>query len=259
MIWIMLPAYNEEKSLPSLIKKIHEIQKKENFQFKILIINDGSTDNTENIAKSLVNNKRLKIINHIFNRGLGETERTGFEYVALNAKDNDFLIRMDCDDTHEPKYIPLLFRKAQEGFDVVNTSRFAKGGSQLGLNNYRRIISILANLFMKIVFNIKGIKDFSCGYRIYRVSIIKKAINTFGNDFLQLKGLGFTSTLETIIKLKILGCSFSEIPFTLRYDQKISSSKMVASITTLGYLVMAVLYWWPFGGWRKKYKNLKVI
>ena len=65
---------------------------------------------------------------------------------------------------------------------------------------------------MKILFGMKGIKDFSCGFRIYRVKSLKKAIKIFGNDFLQLKGLGFTSTLETIVKLKIIGCSFSEIP-----------------------------------------------
>ena len=166
---------------------------------------------------------------------------------------------MDCDDTHEPSYIPHLLNEIQKGYDVVNTSRFAKGGKQIGVSFYRRLISILANVFMKILFGMKGIKDFSCGFRVYRVKSLKKAIKIFGNDFLQLKGLGFTSTLETIVKLKIIGCSFSEIPFTLRYDQKVSSSKMVTSITALGYILMSIIYWWPFGGWRNRFKTLEKI
>ena len=60
---------------------------------------------------------------------------------------------------------------------------------------------------------------------------------------------------EKIIKLKMIGASFSEVPFVLRYDQKQGSSKMVSSITTLGYIVMTVLYHWPLGGWRSSVKK----
>jgi dolichol-phosphate mannosyltransferase len=71
--------------------------------------------------------------------------------------------------------------------------------------------------------------------------------------------LGFTSTLEIIVKLKLLGCSFSEIPFVLRYDKKIGESKMVGSITTLGYLAMAIMYHWPIGGWKSRYCKINKI
>src|ERR1019366_10362422 len=87
-------------------------------------------------------------------------------------------------------------------------------------------------------------------YRAYRASLIKDAIGVYGNDFIQLKGLGFTCTLEKLVKLKLLGARFAEAPFVLRYDQKVSESKMVSSITTLGYLVMTIMYHWPWGGWR---------
>ena len=57
------------------------------------------------------------------------------------------------------------------------------------------------------------------------------------------------------MKLKLIDATFSEVPFVLRYDQKKSESKMVSSVTTLGYLIMAFLYHWPFGGWRLSYKK----
>ena len=109
---------------------------------------------------------------------------------------------------------------------------------------------------MKLIFNIPGVKDYSCGYRAYRGQVLRDAVRIFGNGFIQLKGLGFTSTLETIVKLKLLGCRFAEAPFLLRYDLKEGCSKMVSSVTTLGYFAMAVLYHWPLGGWRPFYKGL---
>src|SRR5258708_1069238 len=112
----------------------------------------------------------------------------------------------------------------------------------MGVNGYRAALSLCANLFMKVVFDIPGVRDYSCGFRAYRTRVIKDAVSIFGNSFIQLRGLGFTSTLEIMVKLKILGCRFAEVPFVLRYDQKLSESKMVSSLTTLGYLLMGVLY-----------------
>ncbi len=82
---------------------------------------------------------------------------------------------------------------------------------------------------------------------------IQDAIAFYGDNFIQLKGLGFTCTLEKLVKLKLLGASFAEVPFVLRYDKKQSASKMITSITTLGYLIMAIAYHWPWGGWRRYY------
>lgn len=108
---------------------------------------------------------------------------------------------------------------------------------------------------MKVFFPIKGLREYSSGFRAYRAEKIKEAIAFYGNNFIQLKGLGFTCTLEKLIKLKLIGARFAEAPFVLRYDQKASESKMVSSVTTLGYMVMTLLYHWPWGGWRSSISN----
>lgn len=256
MIWILLPAYNEEKALTKLIPKIASFALDQKFEYQVVVVNDGSTDSTELVLKSFSDKAPLHIVTHTINRGLGETERDGFEYIAARAKPEDIVVRLDADDTHEPEYILRLTNKINEGFDVVSSSRFQEGGAQIGVNGYRAFISLCANLFMKFVFNVKGIRDYSCGYRAYRAQVIQDAVSIFGNNFIQLKGLGFTSTLEMLVKFKILGCRFAEVPFVLRYDQKPSESKMVSSLTTIGYLLMGLLYHWPFGGWKRQYKNL---
>lgn len=258
-IWILLPAFNEELSLPLLFPKIRETMNNAGYDYTIVFIDDGSTDNTPNVLEEVKNDYPLMVIRHPINRGLGETERDAFEFVAEHAGDTDIAIRFDCDDTHEPKYMLSMIEKISDGYDVVNTSRFQPGGGQQGVNAYRAFISNCANLFMKMLFNVEGIRDYSCGYRAYRVIVLKDAVKIFGNGFIQLKGLGFTSTLETIVKLKLMGCRFAEVPFMHRYDQKVSSSKMVSSITALGYMMMALLYHWPFGGWRSFYKELAYV
>jgi dolichol-phosphate mannosyltransferase len=168
-------------------------------------------------------------------------------------------VRIEGDDTHEPKYLFDLIEKLKEGYDVVNTSRFQPGGGQMGVNAYRAFISRSANVFMRMMFGIRGVSDYSCGYRAYRARVIKDALDIYGNNFIQLRGMGFTSTLEIIVKLNILGCRFAEVPFVLRYDQKEGGSKMVGSLTMLGYLLMAMLYWWPMGGWRSQYRGLRKL
>jgi dolichol-phosphate mannosyltransferase len=255
-IWVILPAYNEEHSIPKLFPEIRESMNEFEGNYEIVVVDDGSLDNTSKILLELKNQFPVTVLKHKINRGLGESERDAFEYVAENGHDEDIAVRLDCDDTHEPDFILSLIKKLNEGFDVVNTSRFQPGGGQMGVSLYRSIISYCANIFMKLVFNIDGVKDYSCGFRAYRVGILKAAVDIFGNTFLQLKGLGFTSTLETIVKLKLLGCKFAEVPFVLRYDKKVGSSKMITSITTLGYIVMAILYHWPFGGWAWSYRKL---
>lgn len=255
---IILPAYNEESSINHVLSTLDLTIKEHNEEFVIVICNDGSTDRTlEEIRKSSqILATPVHLIDHSYNRGLGETIRDLLEAAVLLAnKENDVIIRMDCDKTHNPKYIPELLNEIHKGFDVVTTSRFFKDGGQTGVTSIRRIISRFANMYMKLFFPIKGLREYTCGYRAYRSTIIKKALLIYGNDFLQLKEFGFTCTLEKIVKLNLIGASFSEIPFVLNYEMKTSKSKMVFSSTTLGYFILAVLCYWPFGGW--KFRNFK--
>ena len=259
MIWIVLPAFNEEASLPTLLPKLDERMQSDKTTYRLVAINDGSHDRTAQILEEFRQRLPMDVVTHPINRGLGETERDGFEFAAARCAPDDTIVRIEGDDTHGPEYVSVIIAKLAQGFDVVNTSRFQPSGGQLGVDGYRAFISRCANFFMQTVFGIPNVRDYSCGYRGYRGRVIQDAIRVFGNNFIQLRGLGFTSTLEIIVKLHLLGCRFAEVPFTLRYDQKQGPSKMVSSLTTIGYLLMAFLYHWPFGGWRRQYKGLAAL
>lgn len=256
MILILLPAYNEAPSIGALLSKIKTIMERHGFDYRVLIVNDGSRDGMLSIVQAYANQMPVEVISHHINRGLWETVRDGFEWAAEHCKPDDIIIRMDADNTHEPKYIPAMISKINEGYDVVIASRFQPGGGAEGLDPYRTLVSRCANLLMKLVFPIKGVKEYSCGYRAYRAEIVQEAIRIFGNSFIDLKGVGFTCTLEKLIKFRMLGARFAEVPFVLRYDQKLSQSKMLSSITTLGYFVLILKYIYPWGKTGKRWQQM---
>jgi dolichol-phosphate mannosyltransferase len=179
MIWIFLPAYNEDEALPKLLPKINNVLKAHHQPFHMVVVDDGSTDRTPEILQEYAQSLPLSIITHPINRGLGETERDGFEYIAAHCHVDDVIVRVESDDTHEPEYIFRMLQKLDEGFDIVNTSRFQPGGGQMGVNLYRATISRAANLFMQLVFRIPGTRDYSCGFRAYRARVIQDAIHVF--------------------------------------------------------------------------------
>ena len=257
MIHVVIPAFNEEVALPRIVTKIDRVMREWDWEYQVIVCDDGSRDGTAEVLDHLRVHYPLTVICHTINRGLGESMRDLLESAAAISRDGDVIVRMDGDDTHEPTFIPRLVSRIEEGYDVVTASRFQRDGGQLGVGAYRAFVSRCANLFMKILFPIRGVMEYSCGYRAYRASLIKRAIAVYGNNFVQLKGLGFTATLEKFVKLKMLGARFSEVGFVLRYDQKQSPSKMVTSLTTLGYFVLAILYYWPWGGWRTTHRSAK--
>lgn len=261
MIYILLPAYNEETSLPSLFKKIKDVMDRQKYEYRFIVVNDGSSDNTQEVLERHASFMPIHVIRHKINRGLGETARNMFEEAAEIARPDDIFIRMDADDTHDPNYIPSMVKKISEGYDVVIASRFQEGGGMLGVSPWRAFVSRCANRIMSLFFPIKGVREYSCGFRAYRAEAVQDAIRIFGNYFIDLKGLGFTGTVEKLIKFQMMGANIAEVPFVLRYDQKKSTSKMLASITTLGYLILLVKYLYPWGvqgkEWQRKIRELK--
>jgi len=86
-IWILLPAFNEEKSIPLIFPKIKKIFEEHQLEYRIVAVEDGSTDRTLQNLRKMRKYYPLDIIEHKLNRGLGETERDGFEYIAERADD----------------------------------------------------------------------------------------------------------------------------------------------------------------------------
>jgi dolichol-phosphate mannosyltransferase len=244
MIWIFLPAYNEEIALPITVRKFVDVFSALNRPYRILVFDDGSSDRTRAIAQELSRQYPVEARWHEKNAGLGQTMIDGFNYLAEVSAEDDIIISLDCDDTHEPKFAPAAIEKLErDGYDLVVLSRFQKGGGQEGLSGLKTLLSMGAGIFLKILFPVRGLREYSCNYRVYRASIIKKAIRHFGAGFIRLAHMGFVATPEVLIKLRMIGAKISEVPFVLRYDQKPTKSKNNSMRTIRGYFELARLYW----------------
>ncbi|MEK6766607.1 MAG: glycosyltransferase family 2 protein, partial [Planctomycetota bacterium] len=140
MIKIVLPAYNEESAILPLIKDLKRILGERFKAFEIIVVNDGSTDNTANIVSTL-NLLMVKLIQHHQNKGLNESIKTGLIYSLENTDETDIIVTMDSDNTHAPGLIYRMSTLIEEGNDVIIASRYRPGSRVIGVTWARRFLS----------------------------------------------------------------------------------------------------------------------
>lgn len=242
MITIFLPAYNEEIALPRVVRKFSEVLKARKEPYKFVVLDDGSRDRTAAVAAELSKSAPLELIRHRVNQGLGATLKDGIEHLAMTSKDGDLVVMLDCDDTHEPEFLPAALDKIGEGYDVVLLSRFCPGGGSGNLAPVRKILSMGAGIFLKIFFPIRGVREYSCCYRVFRAAILKKGVERYGKNFIRLPHMGFVAAPEILVRMRMLNARIVESPFTLRYEQKPGRSKNKPFKTIAGYFALVALY-----------------
>jgi len=232
-VYILLPCYNEESNLRQLVDEIS--QACHNLDYKIVAVDDGSRDGTYQLLLALSRTYPLIVLRHEDNKGLHEALRTLLLWTYKNAGESDYIIMMDSDLTHDPRYIPQLISACEEKeADVAIASRFAEGGKQVGVPLHRVLLSKGLRILVKITLGI-SVRDISSGYRCIRSANIKKIIKVYGcMRFIEAKG--FDVQLDLLFKLVSHGARVVEIPFTLDYSKKGGRSKLKIFRTVLGYL-----------------------
>jgi len=223
MIIIVLPAFNEADAIKHLLGSLIHILG-EHFPIShTVIVDDGSTDNTAETIKSY-QGMPIELIEHGHNKGLGEAVKTGLLSALRIAKDDDIIITMDADNTHNPGLITRMAMCIEEGNDVVIASRYVPGSRVLGLSAYRQVCSFGASLLLRILFPIPGVRDYTCGYRAYHAGKLKQAFQLWGDSFISMSG--FSCVVDVLLKLRELNSIMTEVPMILRYDLKPGKSKM---------------------------------
>jgi len=227
---VILPAYNEQENLETLTQNWQQykdiLQDTYKLYLKILVINDGSSDQTSIIAKRLEEQySNFKVVSHDANKGLGEAVKTGLSYVVNNYPQCVFTCLMDCDNTHDPKYVlDMLACQKRTNVDVVIASRYQLSSKVIGLSAIRQLTSNGACFLYSTLLKVKNVKDYTCGYRLYKIPMLKKAYKKFPTTLIE--ETGFTCMAELLYKLSLCKATFVEIPFELRYDLKKGVSKM---------------------------------
>jgi len=241
---VVLPAFNEEQDIESLVKRWQQykdvLSESYGLNLEIVAVNDGSADKTKGIAERLEREyENFTLINHTYNKGLGEAVKTGIGHFLQNCHDSLYLCIMDCDNTHDPCYITdMLDLMRETAADVVIASRYRKGSRVKGLSGLRLLMSHGARYVFKLLLNVPGVSDYTCGYRVYRREILLSAFKRFGSGLVSEKG--FCCMTELLYKLHACGAVFGEVPFVLRYDLKKGTSKMDVLKTAINSVRLAL-------------------
>ncbi len=240
---VVLPAYNEEQDIKALVSRWQqfrlELKDRYGLELEIVAVNDGSKDKTREIAEGLEREyTNFTLINHPYNKGLGEAVKTGISHFLQNCPQSQYMCLMDCDNTHDPCYITDMLNCSREDrADVVIASRYWTSAKVEGLSRLRLLMSQGARYIFKLLLNVPGVRDYTCGYRVYRREIIQRAFHRFGDGLVSESG--FTCMAELLYKLYTCGAVFGEIPFVLRYDFKKGASKMAVLKTAANSIRLA--------------------
>src|SRR5262249_22141031 len=134
------------------------------------------------------------------------------------------IVTMDCDNTHPPRLIPQMLARLDDGRDVVIASRFEPGAKVVGVPRSRVVYSLGAKWLFQLMFPIRGVRDYTCGYRAYRSEAIRLAAQRYGDEL--ITETGFSCMADLLLKLRKLPLAMGEVPLELRYDRRGTDSKM---------------------------------
>ena len=243
-VYVVLPVYNEEGRIQSLLDHIDEAMDDADIAYQIVLVDDGSKDGTAAIVTSCAERMPIHVMTHEVNRGLGATIRDGLVRAVELAGPRDVIVTMDADDTHAPGLILRMVRMISEGHDVVIASRYRPGSRTIGVPAHRLALSHASSWLFRLVFPIPGVKDFTCGYRAYRARVIREALDRYGESFLDQDG--FQCMVDILLKMRRMNVIFGEVPFILRYDWKEGGSKM--NVTKTVFDTLALL-------WRRRFEG----
>ncbi|MBS3117899.1 glycosyltransferase family 2 protein [Candidatus Woesearchaeota archaeon] len=175
-ISIILPTYNEEKTIEDTVQKIKQIIKENKLNAQIVVVNDASTDNTKEILNRI---QAIKVMEHQINRGYGASLKTGIKHT-----NTDWILITDADGTYPIEDIPTLIEQINSA-DMIVGARIKKGVKiPLTRRPAKKIIGTLANLLVG-----KKIPDINSGFRIFKREVALKFFHLFPDGF------SFTTTI----------------------------------------------------------------
>ena len=235
MLFIILPIYNEEQCLQTLIQDI--FNEFTDTELRIIAINDGSTDKSLEILKSQLRKTDI-ICSHTTNMNIGVVFSEGIREFLARSNEDDVLIIIESDATSDIKLIRELYKTIRENkADVVIASRYCNGGRYQSVPFFRLLLSYGANRVMKLIFPISNVSEYSLFCRAYRWDIMTQMREQFGVHGI-IQSSTFFSNAELLVKMSFLTDRFTEIPAVYDYGKKKGRSKIRYLLTFLEYFTM---------------------
>lgn len=220
---ILIPTLNERNNLEQLIPAIFELMP----EISVLIVDDNSRDGTGALIKNFQSTyQNLFFLWRKENFGYGKACIDGFNQIRRLAMSSNlmglrYIVTMDADFSHDYRVIPELLKKLEK-YDVVIGSRYATGGRIENWKLHRRILSKIANLYVRAILGL-SIRDLTTGFNAYRKDILLQV------NLDEIKSDGYAFLVELKYKLYIQKANFFEYPITF-YERREGQSKMSGKI-----------------------------
>lgn len=235
---VTVPTWNESLNIELLMNDILKLNDG-SVLYEVLVADDHSPDGTWQIVEKRAKaDPRVHLLHRTSDKGRGRAGRDAFvKSLEMGA---DAIIEMDADFSHPPRYIPVMIQKLEEGNDLVLGSRGVGGGKDLGRPLARRIITKLANLYIRLLLGL-NVKDCNSGFRAWRASALR-AISV-NHTFSQ----GPAIVQELLFKARQKGLSICEIPIEFVERERGESSLTFRKLLQ-GYTMVLRLRWWAITG-----------
>jgi len=230
VVAVMVPTYNEAENIADLARAIRGLPLP-GYDVHVVVADDSSPDGTGRIVADMGKaDPYIHALVRTKRRGRGSGGIDGFKAaLALGA---DFVVEMDGDFSHQPKYIPGML-DALKTHDMALGSRFVKGGKDANRGAHRRLITLCVRTFIRRLYKVP-IRDVSSGYRAYRRTVLEAL------DLDDLISVGQSIVMEILRKVDLLGFSVVEVPIVF-IDRTRGKTKL-DFLALLETLLMAVKF-----------------
>jgi glycosyltransferase involved in cell wall biosynthesis len=222
---VILPTYNESENLTRLVPELLSLP----CDLHVLVVDDNSPDGTGAIADRFAAEHpgRVEVVHRAGKLGLGTAYLAGFQRAfELGA---DFVLTMDADFSHHPRYIPDMLAR-RDSADLVIGSRYVPGGGAVDSPFMRRLLSHTANLIAHFALNLKA-RDMTAGFRLYRRAVL----DSIPLD--QIFSSGYSFLIEMLFLIEQRGWRVAEVPILFRDrthgQSKISRNEIFKALYTV--------------------------
>lgn len=222
---VLLPTYNERENLPIIVWLLVKYFTEASLTFEIIIIDDGSPDGTLDVAKEL---QKIYGEEQIVLRPRAKKLGLGTAYIhGVKHAQGEFIVIMDADLSHHPKFIPDMLKTQVEGnFDLVSGTRYAHGGGVYGWDFMRKLISRTANYVAQVLLR-PAASDLTGSFRLYKKDVLERLVNSCVSK-------GYVFQMEMIVRARQQGLTVGEVPITF-VDRVYGESKLGGN-EIFGYL-----------------------
>ena len=218
---VIVPTYNERENIEPLLHQLLDLP----VELRIIVVDDNSPDGTGDLAEQLAaqSGGRVTVIHRAGKLGLGTAYVAGFKRALADGA--DYVLTMDADFSHNPRYIPAMLDKAQAGYDLVIGSRYVRGGGTRYCSVPRILLSWGANGFARLVLGLHA-RDATAGFRCYR----RQVLESVGID--EIRSSGYSFLVEMLYRAQRRHWRVGEVPIIFD-NRRLGQSKISRHEITL--------------------------